>query len=686
MADKIPQFEDSQPIISPTKVNSSASGYDAMARTLGAISQKAGETAEGIAADESQSMYVNSVANAEQVKTKAQELMLEHPDMTQKIASSAQTQLDSIKTGAYVNQGDRNKLTSYLSETNDDIQLKAVENQVKQGQLGAALTHYENFPDFMKAYSNAAATNHDQAETLRTSMLNNLRNLVATGALTPEQAGTEVKAMSAVTDGASRLHQWTGDSDMTAQDYHTANASPLNDNKSDPGAPIEGNTKWLVDYYSGDKSMQGVLADINKRMMPSPEAIMSLTPAQNAQALETMHGAMVADGLINSAQPFPAIEKAYQQLNERGRTLSYQEQGTRNALGTYIKDLKNGDYLSVMSETPAGNAVMERFNQRNAAIQNLSVSDDRKSQLMMQNQNSMVNDSVAYGQAHHIPAEYIQPIPASDVAIVKNAFNLGSDPATLLTTLGKYSKQNQAYVAQAMKDPKQAMVVQAVSLANNTSNQDKVDFIAANQTGRVYLNKDFKGAIHDNTLMNQIAANLSPQMRLLQANHDTQDAPTLQNAMLDNTLNYSKFLAQKNNDMTMANWKDYVSKASTIYNDAYQQRSGTNWIVNDSQLPANLSDGQLDTLAAYAVDEGNNYLKNGRSDSEYQQQNSKNPLKMIITGSGDVQAVDGSGRVAFTSPFSTNMMALAEKRKKERDLERQKQVKENMHSLMNPES
>src|ERR1700693_3225709 len=108
MAEKFPQFEDSQPIISPTKVNSNASGYDEMARTLGAISQKAGETAEGIASDESQSMYVNSVANAEQVKTKAQELMLQHPDMTQKIAESAQTQLDSIKTGAYVNQGDRN--------------------------------------------------------------------------------------------------------------------------------------------------------------------------------------------------------------------------------------------------------------------------------------------------------------------------------------------------------------------------------------------------------------------------------------------------------------------------------------------------------------------------------------------------------------------------------------------------
>lgn len=684
MANEIPQLSEEQPILNPVKVNDESSSYDEFAKTLGALAGKAEEKVEEIESDQSQTMYINSVANAEQIKTSAQMLLAENPGNASKITEQTNSALDTLKQSAYVNSKDRSRLNAYISGTSDDIALAATKTEVEQRQRQAALTHYINWPDQLKAYQNALISDHDKAEQLKGAMLASLKGLVATGALTPEQAGSSVKTMTDVVQAAQDLHD-AGYGNPTAQDYHTLTSNPLNRGADNTNAPINATTGWLVDYHNNDKTFQGVMSDISNRMMPNPEAFVSLQPAQRQHAIMAIRGVQQADGMINSGASYPEIEAEYKNLNEAHKVLSYQDEAKRNALGVWLQDLNNKNYLSTISNTPVGNAIMKDFNMRDAAIKSMPALDDaaksKQTQLLLQNKNKMVNEAVAYGQGHHYPTDKIQPIPQADVVNTQSGFVLGNDPSVVLQTLSQYTKSNQAYLANAMKDPNQRMIVLAASLSGNViSNQDKLDFIAANQTGRGYLKKNIEGATNDKSLMSRIAANLAPSLKIVGQTYDFQQAQSLQNSMLDTTLKYAKYLAYKDNNiaasdhalLSAASWKKYVDQASKIYATAFQQKSGTNWVVNPNQLPQPLSNAQLDILADHITNKGYEYLSQGVNGGVFESARNRNPLKMVITPTGDIQAVDGSGRIWATMPFTSNTIPYAEESRKRREAERKK--------------
>jgi hypothetical protein len=686
MADAIPQYEDTQPILTPVNVNSAAEGYEDFARTLGNIANQATEKAEDVETQQSQIMYINSVANAEQLKTKAQEMMLENPSQASKIAADSSYTLDTLAKNSYVNNQDRARLNAYIGNVNDDIGLKATETNVQQRQREAAFTLYANWPDQLRAYQDALINDPDQAENIKEAMTNSLHSMVMIGAIHPVQAASAMKSMSDVVGIAQDHYQVYGNPNSTAQDYNILKAHPLNQNSNDPNAPINQSTATMIDYYNSDRTFQGVKASISNGMLPDPQAFDALKPAERQQAIMMIRGNQIAKGLINSGEPYPAIEKTFQQLSTKGRVLSYQDEAVKNAIGTYMQDLKNGNYLSVIGQTPAGNNMMQNFVQNDAAIKNLAVDDNQKNTLLMQNKNNMVNAAVAYGAGHHIPDQYIQPIPQADVAQLENGFKLGQDPMTVLQTISQYNKSNQLYVAQSLKNPVQNMVVQGVSLAgNDVSPQSKLDFIAANQQGRTYLNKDIQNEQKDNELMTRIYSNLSPQMRLIQQNYDPERAQIMQNAMLTSTLNYAKFLAQKDNNIGLtdksgfigsASWKNYVDQASKIYGSAFQVMSGTNWMANPNQLPTPLTSGQLDILADHVTDEGYKYLREGRTLGEYDSATSRNPLKMVISPTNNLQAVDGNGKVYYTMPFTNNTYPFAKESQQRRLAEKQQASRE----------
>lgn len=677
MANQIPQIQESQPVLQPSSVNSGSESYEAFAKTLASLGGVAESKTEEIVSEQSQSMYINSVANAEQIKTSAQINMLENPSMAPKIARQTNEALDAITQAAFVNNKDRSRLKSYVSGVSNEVDLRAVSTEVQQRQRESAFTHYANWPDQLRAYQQALISDHDQAQHLHDAMVGSLHSLVSIGAMTPEQAATSFNTMRHVVGDVERMYR-AGYDEMNAQDYHTITSNPLNRGADNTNAPINQSTKWLVDYHNNDRSFQGVLADISQRKLPDPETFVSLTPSQQEHAIMEINGVRVADGMINSGESFPSIEKAYQTLSQKGRVLNYQNQATRNALGNYIEDLKNGNYLSIIGQTPAGNEIMRNFVTNDTAIRNSPIDDAKKNQMILQNKNNMVNAAVSYADGHHIPSEYVQPIPQAEIANVENAFNLGQKPEIVLATLGQYTKQNQMYVANAMKNPDQRMIVQAVALLPNTIKpSDKLDFIAANQIGRTYVNKEIEGSTNDKTMMNRIYSNLAPSMRILGQNYDFEQAQKLQNSMLTTTLKYAKYLAQKDNNIEMksgylsgTSWRKYVDDASKIYASSFQQKSGTNWIVNPQQLPAPLTDSELDTLADHVTYEGYKYLKEGRKDFEYESAISRNPLKMIISPTNYVQAVDGNGKVYYSMPFTTNILPYAKESKKIREKER----------------
>lgn len=686
MANETPQLSESQPVLNTVNVSSGAEGYEAFAKTLGALGEVAGEKAKEMASDESQSMYINSVANIEQIKTSAQINMLHNPDQAPKIAEQTAAAMDMVREGAFVNKKDRNRLNAYITGASDDIELKATSVEVHQRQRQAAFTHYANWPDQLKAYQEALLTDHDKAEKLKEAMIASLHGLVTIGALTPEQAGSGMKTMQDVVGLAQDHYSVYGNPNSTAQDYHTVTSNPLAPGGANTTAPINASTGWLIDYHNSDKTFQGVLAAISNRMLPNPEAFDSLQPAQRQHAMMAIQGAQIADGMINSGQPFNVIQHTYDSLNEKNRVLSYRDQATRNALGNYLNQLKNGNYLSVIGQTPVGNAILGDFNMRNSAILNSPIDNEKKSQMLLQNKNKMVDEAAAYGEGHHMPDDLIQPIPMTDVALAEQGFELGKDPSVVLQVLGQYTKANQAYVASAMKNPDQRMVVSAAYLSGDEIKpQDKLDFIAANQKGRNYISKNIEESTNDKTLMTRIATNIAPALKIISQNYDFENAQVLQNSMLNTTLKYAKYLAYKDNNigatdqsgfLSPASWKKYVDQASKMYGSSFRQQSGTNWIVNPNQLPTQLTDHELDVLADHVTNEGYKYLKEGRSSAEYESAIGRNPLRMIVSPNNHLQAVDGNGKVYYTMPFTSNTVPFAEESKKKREEDRKKMIYE----------
>lgn len=683
---ELSQFNESNPALNVQQVSSKASGYEAFAKTLGDIAGAASDKAVEIETDQSNAMYIHSVSNMEQLKTSAQMAMLEHPDQAPKIAENLQNSITQVQEAAYVNRKDRVKLDAYGTATADSVALEATRASVHQGQLMAAYTHYANWPDQLAAYQAALSKNDGTADNLKDAMMKSLKSLVSIGAITPEQAGSSIKSMAGVVDIARDNIAMYNSGTATPQDYHTVNSPLLNKNPaSNVNTPINEETGWAVNYATQDKTFQGVLADLYNHQLPSPQFFDSLKPAERQRAILTMQGVMQSDGLINSGTPYPVLKQQYDSLSAKGEVLSYRDQALRNSLGVYLNKLKSGDYLGAIQGTPGGGAILHDYVARNAAIDNAAVSDQDKGKFKLDNLNNMVDRAAAYGEGHHMPNEVIQPIPAPIVADVENGFKQGSDPTVVLSTLGQFNKQNQTYLANAMKNPDQRLIVQSLAFSgNNIKPSDKLDFIAANQEGREFVNKELTGGVKDKDIANRVYANLSNQLKLIGQNYDYQQAQALQNSMINTTVKYAKYLAQKDNNLTMeskwsdtigaATWKKYVDKASEIYATSFQQMSGTNYSINPNQLPIPVTKGELDVLADYAINQGYDYLRQGRKSFEYESAIGRNPLKMVLSPTNQIQAVDANGKVYYSTPFTANLLSHAQEDAKKRLEEKRKAI------------
>jgi hypothetical protein len=684
----IPTINDDEPIFQPQTVQSGAEGYDEFGHTLGALAESSANEAVRLESTQSRSMMLNSIADSEQVANSARMLMIQHPDQATKIASDTAYTLGTIKDTSSVNDLDRSRMNRYMQTISDGVNLDATRTSVEQAQLGAQFTHYQNWPTMLSTYKQALLTDPDQAQVLHDSMTSYLKGLVDTRVLHPVQAANSLNDMQAVVSLAQDHYSVYGSPNSTAQDLHTATSSPLTNGQPNTGSaptpPINASTGWATDYFNNDKSFQGVMADIINRKLPNPAAFDSLQPNERQHAMMAINGMRVSDGIINSGEPFPAIQQAFNQLNQKGEILSYQDKATKLGLQNYVNNLTSGNYLNVVQQSPDGNAIFQQFNAKNTAIGNMSASDDQKQQLMLQNKNSMVDQTVAWGQGRKIPDQYIRPIPQADVATAQSAFQNGANPSTLLAVVGQYNKTNQAYLVNSLKSPEQRMVTSAVSLVDQTIKpQDQLDFIAANQQGaigdannpakgRTFFNEKMENATSDKTMMTRIAANLKAPMALVQQMYPDQ-AQTLQNAMLKTTLNYAKFIAQKNGDYTDSGYKNYVDQASNIYANAYKTQSGSNWMVNSNQLPQPMSNAELDTLADHVTTEGYKYLSQGVPSSQFESAVGRNPLRMVISPTNEVQAVDGNGKIYYSEPFTASTIAVAQASQKARQAQARQQ-------------
>jgi len=671
MAAETPQLKESQPILSPVNVSSGASGHEAFAKTLGNIAEKAAEGAEKIASEQSNAMYLSSLANIDQLKLSAQTLIATDPANSTKYAEIMRDSVDKVQTSAYVNAGDRQKLKRYAGTTTNSVELEAVKKTVHQAQIGAEYEHYKNW-QFQLGALRQTAVSGDQAkfDSLKDSMVKQIDNLVSTGAMTPLQGKAAIESMTDAVSLAKDVHDFYQNTDKhSAENLHAVMANPYDPNQTgNINYPADQDSTWAINYHASDRTFTGMQNDLQSHQMPNIQDYENLTPLQRQQLKLEYNGVRRADGLIDSNAPLPKIES---RLNELEGKTDYASVAERKNLKGYINDLKSGNSQKLMARTAIGGRIVRDYTDKQSYLSNQLQKTDSSNKdeianikaQMAKNKNDYVNKSVAFAEAHHWPT--VHPIPKEDVETVRGSFNLGANPQEAIRVLNQYSLQNQVYVAEEMKDPKQKVIVQTISMGGGrVTDQEKMDFIAANQP-RAYKEIDLKtnDQITDDYLKNVINTNITGAIKLINAQRNPQEAVALNGKLIEAGVNYAKYISEKKGQFSMS--KDgsifgsinNTGQVVQFINSAYEPMSGANYIVNKKQV--DLEKAQMDYVAQYAIENGYEYLRSKTSPTEFSQLQSAAPLTVTVTPTNNLIARDANGNIAYKAPLTSDLVAHA---------------------------
>lgn len=671
---KIPRYEDTTPILNAPAIRSGAEGYDAFAKTLASISSVAAKEAVKIQSEKSNSMYLSSLSNMEQLKTSAQELMLQDPTNAAKHIETMQESVNTVLANSYVNDTDRQKLKYFASKLNDDMELEGVKTEVKQGQIAAEFEHYKNWPSQLNLLSQAALDpDHSKFESLSASMNENIKNLVLTHALTALQGKAQLETMSAAVDAAHDVYDLVNSArKQTAANYHTAMASPFDPDKTkNVNYPVDENTRWLTNYHLQDRTFEGVIDALYDHNMDQ-EAIAKLTSHQRQEVRSVYNGIRMADGLIDSNTSLPLIKSRLEDLENHG---GHEAVAERKALKRYVNDIENGNSQELMARTALGGQIVQKFTATQAFLDNkLKMTDPSNTEeikninaAIAKNKNNYVNESVALADAKHWPV--VSPIPKTDLALVENGFSSKGDAALNATqaykTMSQYDKRNQIYFADQVSDPKKKVVLQTIALGNQTDGE-KIDFIAANQD-RKYQELDAKtNQAGDSYLRNQVNVVLGDAIKVISAQNHPANANILNEHLIGASVNYAKYLSEKAGRFALE--KDGIistyDSGSNIANvkrfikAAYDPISGANYVINRKQI--DLTDKQMQGVAAYAIQRGEEYLRAHMSEAQFIQLKGQAPLSATITPTNILIAKDGMGNIAFREPLTGDLVAHAE--------------------------
>jgi hypothetical protein len=463
--------------------------------------------------------------------------------------------------------------------------------------------------------------------------------------------------------------------------------------------PTNENTRWMTNYHLQDRTFQGVQDGLYDHKF-DVEAYESLTPHQRAQVKSEVNGIRMADGLIDSNTALPKIKSRLKELEGKE---SFEAVAERKALKSYVTDIESGDSEALMARTTLGGQIVQNYIQKQSYLNNriATTNPDNKDEIaslnaeMAKTKNDYVNQSVAYAQAHHWPI--VSPIPHQDISIIQNGFSTKGDPAANVAnaynTFSQYSKQNQIYVAEQMKDPKQRAVMQTLAYGRHTQ-AEQMDFIAANQD-RKYRELDLTtNQSGEAYLKNQINTKISNAFKVIQAQNDPINATLLNANILQASVNYAKYLSEKKGEFTVQKdgWTDTfnstgnIGSVASFINNAYEPMTGANYIVNKKQV--NLDDSTMSGVAQYAIDRGNEYLRAHMSEAQYIQLRGNSPLTVTVTPTNVLIAQDANGNIAYSEPLTGDLVAHATaevKRIKDEQIRSAARIEKKYKYLLSPE-
>ena len=675
---ELPKIRDAHPVLRSSPIATSAAGTQSIGRALGQFGKMLFEKAESIQTEESAAMYVQSRDQIEHTMNQARIGMVQNPGAAKKIAENSAFELDAIKKSAILNKKHHEQLSYDVRRSDDAINLEATKTSIHHSRKMGKFSFLSSFDTTLKAYQDALMTDHKQAEHMHDNMVSTIRGLVYTDVLSPHEGASALKSMSHITDSVNSYHQALSnlDENLNAEQINSAHASMLStDTLKNAGMPVNQSTAYLYHDSLDDHSKEQAFADATLHKRPSIEAFLNMKPAAQDKWNMLWKGSSKALGLVNSGDSYFKVVDRLEELKAKGGDIGLIEKGEKGYLDYFVKRLENGEYLSVIAETPAGSAIIQEFSKDEAANYELNTNEEGNltpdGQARLKNiYNEMIDKTRTIGNAMHIPNQYINPFPESKVKEIESGFMREGNPSNTIQGLDYLNPINRAHMAMQMKNPNQQQAALTVGYLEGA----KVD---AFRNKMIMYSQEVFGKDLSSLKIGKEEGIPDPSLRVLVEPYISEVAKykarlpggrIQSDAFRKNAMDYVRGESLANSDIAQKGAADYAKDFKENIDKAYQFITGTDFQFNKKDLPM-VDESDANYLARYAKKEAVKLQRMRGNDAEI------DDLFVTVTPDRVVIVVDSNNTVMWHEEYQGTLLDHAKhKTKEEVDTENKKNL------------
>lgn len=674
MAEALPQLKETNPILNAQPVASKAEGYEAFAKTLGAIAGASEKKVETFEEEASQTNMLQTQSMLSDVETDAKIQMYQNPGSSKKIAMNAAETVGTIKQSASLNDEDRKKFNYIADNSVRGVKLQAAKTSIDLTNESAKYATLSAFMPTLQQIKENLYTDPKAADILIQAQYGSLVGQVRAGILTANEAATLHKQVDEEIKRAQirGSHYRSGDAtpaDVNAIESFSPNAAPY----SNAGLPMSETTRYMAVSHLDNLSAQDIKAAYANGSPVPANALMWIKSDETAAALQNYKwGSAQATGDIHSGKSWQELKREQTLLNTSHLKLTNEQEGYRDRLNNHIIGIeKGGRYSDYISQTPDGAKAYLDFAKQNAVVESHVYTGSpeqvaaQKNAAHLKNLNALTSRVNAIGIGMDIPDQYRNPIPSQYTVPVQNSFNKDTDPSTAINMLAAFDDKNRVYVANAMPDSRKRLTVYETGKIMGKADAGFLsDFWHSQQDGVDYKNlQTDKSGMSDNKIKDLVNSSLTDINKFLATQPNGLE---LNSASTMKAVRYVKYMALKNNDPTFEHKDDYIKSYVNNIGRAYQPVSSWSYTMDKNVIP--IEKPQMDILADHALTQTYKKMADYMSHDQVLETISRNQPRVISSPTGRITVVDQYGRAiadkkghhAFDEFFTDDLMKKAE--------------------------
>ncbi|MGC2661789.1 MAG: hypothetical protein WA324_27845 [Bryobacteraceae bacterium] len=661
MAQEIVQNKESNPIIQPPQINSTARGSENIAKTLGAIAERSASKAGEYASEASKANLLQTHSMLQDVEANSKIEMLRSPGNSTTIAKNAQNTVDKIKGNARLNRADKLNLESMAQSTVRGLNLSAAEKSIALSREQAKYAALSSLGDTIQSIRNDLHTDPTKADALIQAQYESLAGQVHAGIITAVEAANIHKQLTAELEMAHELVSGIKEGVLTASDINAYHATdPGQIPMSNAHLPINQETAMNSNHYFGHLTLHDIQAKIANGERVSPKDLVLIKKISDLdKVLNYGAGAARATGEINSGTSWIQLKSRLDSLKKKEK-LSSREEGEKNRLNNFIINAQEpGHYQNFIAGMPEGARAWQDYTQTQSAIDG-DVMFGSEAQVAAAKQlrsndnlNELISKSAAIGIGMHYPDYLRQPIPLPVLTPIVNSFNKDGDINQAIRNIQALNPKNRMYAMNAFPGNyrKQLTVYEIGNLADKADPGFMINLLSSQQVDALgekngkkdtqekffQLSRDKEG-YSDQKLIGKITPSLTSITTYLSKQPNGGEVVS---AKIDQAVRYVKKMAADHNDPTFQHIDDYIKTFQTNMDKAYGVSTGFNYVMDSVNVP--LEDNQKQVLASHGINEVRQKLLEYKTPAQVETMFSVAPPIMVSSPGGRITVVDPNG-------------------------------------------